>query len=125
MSPPGCTPDSTEELRASLIEHAQRLVERDGAGALTMRALAAEAHCAVGLPYKVFADRRELVMELLRAEFVRLRAAFDELIAAHAVVHRDPHAVKFTEACLREHARRPDPAYLGAAQALLERTPPW
>jgi AcrR family transcriptional regulator len=80
MSPPRRTPESTEELRASLVERAQRLVARDGAAALTMRALAAEAHCAVGLPYKVFTDRRELVMEVLRVEFVRLRAAFDHLI---------------------------------------------
>jgi hypothetical protein len=46
-------------------------------------------------------------------------------IAARAVEHRDPHVVKYTEACLREHSRRPDPAYLLAAQALFERTPAW
>lgn len=50
--------------------------------------------------------------------------AADE-IAARAVEHRDPHVVKFTEACLREHAHRPDPVYLFAADALLDRTPPW
>lgn len=54
---------------------------RDGAAALTMRALAAEAGCAVGLPYKIFASRAELVAELVHAEFVRLRAAFDALVA--------------------------------------------
>jgi AcrR family transcriptional regulator len=74
------TPETTEALRASLVEHARRLVEREGASALTMRRLAAEAGCAVGLPYKVFTDRRALVGELLRDEFVRLRAAFDELV---------------------------------------------
>lgn len=45
-------------------------------------------------------------------------------LSARAVEHRDAHVVKFTEACLREHANRPDPAYLLAAQTLLERTPP-
>lgn len=80
MSPARRTPETTQELRASLVEHARRLVGREGAAALTMRRLAAEADCAVGLPYKVFVDRSELVMELLRAELVRLRGAFDELI---------------------------------------------
>jgi AcrR family transcriptional regulator len=68
-------------LRAALVEHARRIVERDGVEALTMRALAAEADCAVGLPYKVFADREELVVELLLVEFERLRASFDALVA--------------------------------------------
>jgi AcrR family transcriptional regulator len=36
-----------------------------------------EAGCALGLPYKVFANREELVAELIRDEFGRLRAAFD------------------------------------------------
>ncbi len=32
-----------------------------------------------------------------------------------AVATRDEHAIKFTEACVRENAIRPDPAYLAAA----------
>jgi AcrR family transcriptional regulator len=68
-------------MRASLIAHAQRLVAREGASALTMRALAAEAGCAVGLPYKVFADRRDLVAELVHAEFVEMQSVVDELVA--------------------------------------------
>jgi questin oxidase-like protein len=47
-----------------------------------------------------------------------------ELVAL-AVEHRDPHVVKFTEACIRENALRPDPAYLLAARHVLDRTPPW
>jgi hypothetical protein len=39
--------------------------------------------------------------------------------------HRDPHAVKITEACLREHASRPDPAYLLAARRVLDAVPSW
>jgi AcrR family transcriptional regulator len=81
MSPPRRTPETTAELRASLVAHAQRLVARDGASALTMRALAAEAGCAIGLPYKVFADRRELVAELIHTEFVQMRSVVDELAA--------------------------------------------
>lgn len=81
MTPARRTAENTRSLRASLIEHAQRLVEREGAAALTMRALAAEAGCAVGLPYTVFASREELVAELIYAEFRRLRSAFDALVA--------------------------------------------
>lgn len=77
---PKRTSDETQELRTSFIEHARRLVERDGPGALTMRALAAEAGCAVGLPYKVFSNRDDLVVELLLVEFRRLRNSFDQLV---------------------------------------------
>lgn len=48
----------------------------------------------------------------------------DELVA-RAVEHREPHAIKFTEACLREHRRRPDPVYLRAAQHVIENMPRW
>lgn len=81
MARPRRTAQATEDLRASLVELAQRIVARDGAAALTMRSLAAEAGCAVGLIYKVFANRHELVAELIYEEFVRLRDAFDELVA--------------------------------------------
>lgn len=81
MSPRKHTADESAALRASLLEHARRLIARDGGPALTMRALAAEAGCAVGLPYKVFTDRRELVLEIVHAEFARLDAARDQLVA--------------------------------------------
>ena len=81
MSPARRSAETTDALRLSLVEHALRLVARDGAAALTMRALAAEAGCAVGLPYKVFADRRDLVTAVVHAELERLRSAFDELLA--------------------------------------------
>jgi AcrR family transcriptional regulator len=79
VSTPRRTPQTPEALRAELVEHARRLVEREGTAALTMRRLADEAGCAVGLPYKVFADRRELVVELVQAEFSGLRGDLDEL----------------------------------------------
>ena len=80
MAPRRRPAETTDELRASLIEHARRLVARGGASALTMRALAAETGCALGLPYKVFPDRQALVVELLRVEFAALRLAFDALV---------------------------------------------
>lgn len=74
-------PEATAQLRASLLEHARRLVARDGADALTMRALATEAGRAIGLPYKVFASREELVAELVLEEFSALRDELDRWAA--------------------------------------------
>ena len=82
MSPTKRSPEATQALRSELIEVALRLVARDGPESLTMRSLAAEAGCAVGLPYKVFTDRTELIAAVIAAEFARLRAAFDEIVAA-------------------------------------------
>jgi AcrR family transcriptional regulator len=46
-----------------------------------MRALATEAGCALGLPYKVFADRNELVLEIVHAELNTVAGASDELLS--------------------------------------------
>lgn len=72
--------DATAELRATLIEHARALVVRGGPHALTLRALANEANCAVGLPYKLFTDRTEIVTEIIRSDLLRFVAAHEELI---------------------------------------------
>ena len=81
MSPRQRTPEATDALRQELIDVARTLVERSGPGALTMRSLAAEAGCSVGLPYKVFTDRTDLVGEVVAAEFARLTLAFDEIVS--------------------------------------------
>ncbi|WP_306318200.1 MULTISPECIES: hypothetical protein [unclassified Streptomyces] len=46
-------------------------------------------------------------------------------LAARAVEHGDDHVIKVAEACLREHALRPDPRYAAAAYAAQERIPPY
>jgi Questin oxidase-like len=50
---------------------------------------------------------------------------FDALLT-RAIAHGDEHAIKLVEACAREHAVHPDPAYLAAALEGIERfeTPP-
>jgi hypothetical protein len=53
------------------------------------------------------------------------RPLVPEQLGALAVDHKDPHVVKFTEACCREHALRPDPAYLLAARHVIDTTPAW
>ena len=100
MSPAKRTTAETDQLRATLLMHAQQLVAREGASALTMRALAAEAGCAVGLPYKVFANREDLVAELIRAEFIRARTAFDELVAAAGTGTVGGNLVRYAELLL-------------------------
>jgi hypothetical protein len=46
-------------------------------------------------------------------------------LVARAVEHRETHVLKFTEACVREHALNPDPVYLLAAQQVLGQLPRW
>jgi hypothetical protein len=42
-----------------------------------------------------------------------------ETLIDMAIAHGDEHAIKFTEACLREHALNPSPVYLAAARHAL------
>jgi hypothetical protein len=44
-------------------------------------------------------------------------------LTERAVEHGDEHAIKLTEACLREHAVRPDPRYLLLAEKMLTKFP--
>jgi hypothetical protein len=44
-----------------------------------------------------------------------------EALIDRAVATGDEHAIKFTEACLREHAASPRPIYLAAAWDAVER----
>ncbi len=104
MAPAKRTEEEAELLRASLLEHAQRIVERAGPGALTMRALAAEAGCALGLPYTVFANREEIVGELTRAEYRRLRAEFDAFIRSAGTRTVGENLWSYAELLLRSPA---------------------
>ena len=45
----------------------------------------------------------------------QLDTSVEDLIDS-AVATGDEHAIKFTEACLREHALNPKPVYLAAAR---------
>jgi AcrR family transcriptional regulator len=82
VSRPKRSEETTRRLRAELLDHARTIVRRDGAAALTMRALAAEAGVSLGLPYKVFADRHEIVAEIVSGEIDTLRSAAEALVAA-------------------------------------------
>ncbi|GHC70686.1 questin oxidase family protein [Streptomyces flavofungini] len=66
-------------------------------------------------------DRRDEETAAWRAEAADL-PPLDEL-GARAVEHGDEHVIKFTEACLREYALRPDTRYPAAAYAAQRRIP--
>jgi len=100
MARPKRSEETTRRLRAELLEHASTIVRRDGAAALTMRALAAEVGVSVGLPYKVFADRREIVTEIVRREINTLRAASEELVATAGRGTVGDNLTHFAEAIL-------------------------
>ena len=67
-----------DELRERLLSHARGIVMREGVRGLTMRALAREAGTAVGLSYKAFASRDELLWELAWGSLRDLIAQIDE-----------------------------------------------
>lgn len=74
------TSQETKATRAALVAAAQQVVRRSGARALTMRAVAQEAGCSVGLAYKVFANREELVLDLIAGELTEVSQALDRWI---------------------------------------------
>lgn len=80
MTPPRPAADIVA-LRENLLDHARKVVAREGVGGLTMRALATEAGTAVGLSYKAFDSRDALLAELARRAIVELTARLDEWAA--------------------------------------------
>ncbi|EFL36881.1 TetR family transcriptional regulator [Streptomyces viridochromogenes DSM 40736] len=76
MSPRGvATPDVRERLFAA----AERVVSRDGPGALTSRSVTTEAGCSKGLLHAHFAGLDEFVAELCLDRFARTAAKAGEL----------------------------------------------
>ena len=71
-------PLDVDALRATLLAHARTVIGRDGVDGLTMRALATEAGMAVGMSYKAFTSREELLSELTSRSLADLARALDE-----------------------------------------------
>ncbi|MEW2368115.1 TetR/AcrR family transcriptional regulator [Streptomyces sp. NPDC006656] len=69
MSPRGV---AIPDLRERLFAAAERVVARDGAAALTSRAVTAEAGCAKGVLHTHFAGLDEFVAELVLDRFARM-----------------------------------------------------
>lgn len=104
MSPRRHTPQEAARLRERLITVAAEIVRQDGAKALTMRALASEAGCAVGLPYTAFADRTELIEAVVQSELPALVAAGVELEHAAGKGHLADNLMAFATAFLQSPA---------------------
>jgi hypothetical protein len=83
----------------------------------TARGLVRYAWQAGAALYATFA-RRPFAVEPIDPP----RESADALVHL-AVDHGDEHAIKFTEACLREHRLAPSPAYLAAARYVLDVLP--
>ncbi|AJE82856.1 TetR family transcriptional regulator [Streptomyces albus] len=64
-------------LRAALLEHAERTLREEGAQALTLRGLAREAGVSHGAPRRHFPDRQALLDALAVAGFERLRVQLE------------------------------------------------
>jgi AcrR family transcriptional regulator len=75
MTHPEAKPYHHGDLRRALIEAAMAIVEREGPGALTLRAVAREAGVSPAAPYHHFKDKDELLDAVSRAGFHRLRRA--------------------------------------------------
>ncbi|MFE7135953.1 TetR/AcrR family transcriptional regulator [Streptomyces sp. NPDC057638] len=69
------------DLRERLFDAAERVVARDGAAALTSRAITEEAGCAKGVLHTRFAGLDEFVAELVLDRFARIARLAGELPA--------------------------------------------
>ncbi len=77
------------DLRAAMLQAAEAILERDGLGALTLRAAAREAGVSHAAAPHHFGDLSGLLSELAAFGFVRFRA---HLIAAASAAGDDPQA---------------------------------
>ncbi|MET8676461.1 hypothetical protein ABZW18_02360 [Streptomyces sp. NPDC004647] len=78
-----------------------------------------QVHAAFLLAFTT--DRRDEGTTVWRSEIPDLPPMVE--LGARAADHGDEHVIKFTEACLREYAVRPDPRYPAAAFAAQRRIP--
>jgi AcrR family transcriptional regulator len=60
------------DLKASLIEAANKILLRDGADALSLRAIAAEVGVSHMAPYAHFKNKKELIQNIAEAGFVQM-----------------------------------------------------
>ena len=70
------------DARRQLFDAAERVLLRDGAYALTSRAVTNEAGCAKGVLHRHFADFDDFLVELVRDRAVRIEAQAGELLQA-------------------------------------------
>ncbi|QFU76292.1 TetR/AcrR family transcriptional regulator [Halioglobus maricola] len=72
------------ELRSSLVAAADTILQRDGADALSLRAIAAEAGVSHMAPYSHFKNKKELIEVVTETGFERLATAMTKAAQASA-----------------------------------------
>ena len=70
------------DLKASLIEAANTILLRDGADALSLRAIAAEVGVSHMAPYAHFKNKKELISSIAEAGFVRMAETMETVAYA-------------------------------------------
>ncbi len=78
------TEQARADLRAKLIDIAERLIAKEGLSAVKARPLAAEAGCAVGAIYNVFGDLNDLILAVNGRTFATLGQEVGEAAAPDA-----------------------------------------
>ncbi|MEM8933179.1 MAG: TetR/AcrR family transcriptional regulator, partial [Acidobacteriota bacterium] len=71
------------DLRAALVDAAARLLEDDGATALSLRSVAREAGVSHTAPYRHFRDKHELLEAVAASGFRALEARLDAVVEKH------------------------------------------
>src|SRR5262249_47198895 len=138
MARPALRPDEIESFKARLCEAAMEMFAEEGYEAVTLRALAEKLGCSHALPYRYFADKREIFAAVCALGFDRFADALE--LAAQGVddpeerlralgrayfefAGREPHAYRIMFE-LREPAGAQFPQYkvkeIRSWQALLQ-----
>ena len=81
MARPALRPDEIESFRARLCETAMQMFADDGYDAVTLRALAEKLGCSHALPYRYFADKKEIFAAVCALGFERFAAALERAAA--------------------------------------------
>ena len=81
MARPALRPDEIETFKARLCDVAMQMFADEGYEAVTMRALAEKLDCSHALPYRYFADKREIFAAVCGLGFERFAVALDRAAA--------------------------------------------
>jgi AcrR family transcriptional regulator len=81
MARPALRPDEIESFRTRLCEAAMQMFADEGYAAVTLRALAEKLECSHALPYRYFADKREIFAAVCGLGFERFADALERAAA--------------------------------------------
>ena len=81
MARPALRPDEIETWKARLCETAMQMFADEGYEAVTLRALAEKLGCSHALPYRYFADKKEIFAAVCGLGFERFAQALDRAAA--------------------------------------------